>query len=190
MIAGVYPVRDVVAEGLALLPGSIRGPVRDATFAARLRPLAQIGQIVAGLTVALDPSLATGFELTQAGERVGEPRGGIASDDLYRRIVLGRMSAMSGGGLAPGVVATWRALAGDPAQWEVRRLPVAGDPAVACFAFVDALPDRQWLDRAGAVLRDSVADGVQIYGVLYLADAFTLTSGGSGFGGSFSALVQ
>jgi hypothetical protein len=193
VIAGIYPVRDVIAEGLGLVPGSLRGPVRDATMAARLRPLAQVGQIVAGLTVSLDPTIATGFALTQAGERVGEPRGGLA-DDWYRRIVLGRMSAMSGGGLLPGVVATWLALAGAPqaGRWQVRRLPSPGRPAVGCFALTDTLPDAVWLARASAVLRDSVAAGVEIYGVLYLDDALTLAPGGGyGFGaGTLSALVQ
>ena len=49
---------------------------------------------VGGVALALDPSLATGFLLTQAGERVGEPRGGITDDalpSLAKGIPLGRL---------------------------------------------------------------------------------------------------
>jgi hypothetical protein len=192
MLDGVYPVRDATAEGLDIMPGSVRGPVTDAAFGAALDPLTQIGTILAGLTVALDPNFATGFQLDQAGQRVGEPRNGF-DDPLYRRIVLGRVSAMQSGGAYAGITATWRALADNPTTWSVRRLLIAGSPCIACFAVVDELPDSVWLARAASVLRDSVAIGVEVYGVLSLENGFELGSSGSGSGlddGSLSALVQ
>lgn len=191
MLDGVYPVRDARVEGLAIVPGSVRGPVTDATLGGALDPLTQISTILGGLTVALDPNFATGFQLDQAGDRVGEARNGF-TDPWYRRIILGRMSAMQAGGALAGITATWRALADNPSAWSVRRLPIAGNPCLACFALVDELPDAIWLSRAGAILRDSVAAGVDIYGVLYLEGAFTLApDGGRGYdGGTLSALVQ
>jgi hypothetical protein len=191
MLDGVYPVRDATVEGLDIMPGSVRGPVTDATFGAALNPLTQISTTLAGLTVALDPNFATGFQLDQAGQRVGEPRNGF-TDPWYRRIVLGRVSAMQSGGAYAGITATWRALADNPTQWSVRRLPIAGNPCIACFALVDELPDAVWLARAGVILRDSVAAGVDVYGALYLEGAFTLApNGGRGYdSGTFSALVQ
>lgn len=193
MIAGVYPLRDVAGEAAGLMPGSLRGDVSTSIVRASVAALSEIDKIVGGLTVALDPTVATGFQLTQAGERVGESRGGL-SDDWYRRIILGRSAAMSGGGSLTGIVATWRALAGDPpdGRWEVRRLNAPGLPTVACAAYVDTLPDDNWLSRASAVLRDSTAAGVQIYGILRLYSGLALApSGAIGLGsGTLSALVQ
>lgn len=193
MIAGVYPVRDVPAEAVGLLPGSLRGDVSTAIIQASVAALQETDLIVGGLTLALDPVVATGFQLTQAGERVGEPRGGL-SDDWYRQIIMGRTAAMSGGGTLTGIVATWRALAGNPpdGRWAVKRLNSPGLPTVSCVAFVETLPDANWLSRASAVLRDSAAAGVEIFGILHLFDAFALAPGGGyGFGsGRLSALVQ
>ena len=187
---GIWPVRPVIAQGQGLMPSSIRGGVTDDVMAAALRPLQRTHQTLGDVAMALDPALATGFLLTQAGERVGEPRGGIADDALYRRIVLGRMAAISGGGLWPGLWACWLALSGAPAAVAtMSRVPVAGDPCVLLTAQVDALPDDVWLARARAVLAGAVAAGVEPVGILHLADAFTLTTGGSGFGGSLSARV-
>jgi len=189
---GFFPIRDVVGEGLALIPGSLRGENTDLVTEGALIPFSEVELTIAGLTLALDPTIATGFQLTQAGERVGEPRGGINDDDLYRRLVLGRISAMNGGGTWRGIVQCWRALAGNPNQWVARRVPVAGDPCIALFALVDFLPDRNWIARASAILRDSTAVGVEVYGILGLNSAFTLIPGGGlGFGGgTWSVLIQ
>jgi len=192
MLDGVYPIRDASVEGLAIMPGSIRGPVTDATLGGALDPLTQISTILGGLTVALDPNFATGFQLNQAGDRVGEARNGF-TDPWYRRIILGRVSAMQAGGALAGVTATWRALADNPTTWSVRRLLISGSPCLACFAVVDELPDAVWLARAGIILRDSVAAGVEVYGVLSLETGLELGASGAGSGlddGSLSALVQ
>jgi len=188
---GFFPIRDVAKEGLDLIPGSLRGDNTDVITAGALGPFSEVELTLAGLTLALDPNIATGFQLTQAGERVGEPRGGIEDDDLYRRLVLGRISAMNGGGTWRGIVQCWKALAGVAGTdlWAARRLPVTGDPCIAVFARVDFLPDANWIARAHVILHDAVAVGVDIYGVFALSNAFTLTRGGAGFGGSFSALI-
>lgn len=190
---GVFPIRNVVKEGLELLPGSLRGPTTDAVFGAVLEPLAEIHLTLAGLTVALDPALATGFQLRQAGERVGEPQGGL-TDSEYRTIIAGRTCAMQAGGRPAGVTATWRALAGNPRDgaWSIKRMNTPGLPCVACYAQVDTIPSREWLTRAGTVLRSAVGAGIEVFGVLYRTDAFTLAPGGGlGFDeGALSALVQ
>lgn len=187
---GIWPVRDVVRQGLQVMPSSLRGGLTLPTLGAALSPLQDVQQTLGDVAMALDPSLATGFLLTQAGERVGEPRGGIDDDALYRRIVLGRMAAISGGGLWPGLWACWLALSGATAgNASMVRVDVPGDPCVLLRALVDVLPDDVWLARARAVLADAVAVGVEPVGILYLADAFTLGSGGMGFGGTLSARI-
>ena len=189
-LGGIWPVRDVVSEGLGLMPSSVRGPVTDNVLTSILQPLQRTHDTLGGVALALNPSLATGFLLTQAGERVGEPRGGITDDALYRRIVLGRMAAISGGQRWPGVWACWLALSGaSEVNASMTRSAVPGYPAVHLDALVSSLPDDVWIARARAVLQDAVAVGVEVSGVLYLPDAFTLGAPLMGFTGSLSVRI-
>jgi hypothetical protein len=189
-LGGIWPVRDVVGEGLRVMPSSVRGDVSDAALTAALQPLQRTHDTLGGVALALDPALATSFLLTQAGERVGEPRGGITDDNLYRRIVLGRMAAISGGQRWAGVWACWLALSGaDPRDARMTRSAVPGHPAVHLEGLVSSLPDDVWIARARAVLQDAVAVGVEVSGVLYLSDAFTLGPSFTGLGGSLSVRI-
>ena len=187
---GIWPVRDVVQQGLQVMPSSLRGGLTLDVLGAALEPLQEVQQTLGDVAMALDPALATGFLLTQAGERVGEPRGGIEDDGLYRRIVLGRMAAISGGGLWSGLWACWLALSGaDAGDATMTRSAVPGYPAVHLDGLVSSLPDDVWIARARAVLQDAVAVGVEVSGVLYLPDAFTLGPSFLGLGGSLSVRI-
>lgn len=185
------PTWDPTSTVRELLPGSLSGD-SVTVGEAWLRPLSVLDRELDGLAIGLDPDIASGYVLELLAARYGETRSGLSDDEL-RAIVRGRVAADASRGLLSGVWRTWLALTGaDAATARIRRL---GSPAptVRLEAEVPALPRRVWLDRASDVLRVTVAEGVEVYGVLSLAGGLELGPSAAGAGldaGALSAVVQ
>jgi hypothetical protein len=185
------PTWDPTSTVRELLPGSLSGD--SITVAeAWLRPLSVLDRELDGLAIALDPDVASGYVLELLAARYGETRSGLTDDEL-RAIVRGRVAADASRGLLDGVWRAWLALTGaTSATARIRRLPSPA-PTIRLEAQVPILPRRAWLDRASAVLRVTVAEGVEVYGILSLDYGLELGPSASGAGldnGALSALVQ
>lgn len=159
---GGYPIpanRD--DEALSLVADVAAIPY----LTALVRPLGQIDDRVAALFSGLaDLGDATGWVLDLAGDRVGEPRGGL-SDNEYRRIIAGRRVAAVTGCTAPTVYAGWVALT----ESGEARLEQPGANTVLLTARVPYAPTTTWLQRAGLVVRDLVMAGVDVEATVYSA---------------------
>jgi hypothetical protein len=185
------PTWDPTSTVRELLPGSLSGTSLS-VGEAWLRPLSVLDRELDGLAIALDPDVASGYLLELLAARYGETRSGLTDDEL-RAIVRGRVAADASRGLLDGVWRAWLALTGaTSATARIRRLPSPA-PTIRLEAQVPILPRRAWLDRASAVLRVTVAEGVEVYGILSLDYGLELGPSASGAGlddGALSALVQ
>lgn len=185
------PTWDPTSTVRELLPGSLSGTSLS-VGEAWLRPLSVLDRELDGLAIALDPDVASGYLLELLAARYGETRSGLNDDEL-RAIVRGRVAADASRGLLDGVWRAWLALTG--ATSATARIRRVGSPAptIRLEAQVPILPRRAWLDRASAVLRVTVAEGVEVYGILSLDYGLELGPSASGAGlddGALSALVQ
>lgn len=185
------PTWDPTSTVRELLPGSLSGTSLS-VGEAWLRPLSVLDRELDGLAIALDPDVASGYLLELLAARYGETRSGLTDDEL-RAIVRGRVAADASRGLLDGVWRAWLSLTG--ATSATARIRRVGSPAptIRLEAEVPVLPRRAWLDRASAVLRVTVAEGVEVYGILSLAGGLELGPSASGAGlddGALSALVQ
>lgn len=185
------PTWDPTSTVRDLLPGSLSGD-SITVGEAWLRPLSVLDRELDGLAIGLDPDIASGYVLELLAARYGETRSGLSDDEL-RAIVRGRVAADASRGLLSGVWRTWLALTGaDAATARIRRLSSPA-PTIRLEAEVPALPRRAWLDRASDVLRVTVAEGVEVYGILSLAGGLELGPSAAGAGldaGALSAVVQ
>lgn len=185
------PTWDPTSTVRELLPGSLSGDSLT-VGEAWLRPLSVLDRELDGLAIGLDPDIASGYVLELLAARYGETRSGLSDDEL-RAIVRGRVAADASRGLLSGVWRTWLALTGaTSATARIRRLSSPA-PTIRLEAEVPALPRRAWLDRASDVLRVTVAEGVEVYGVLSLAGGLELGPSAAGAGldaGALSAVVQ
>jgi hypothetical protein len=185
------PTWDPTSTVRELLPGSLSGD--SLTVAeAWLRPLSVLDRDLDGLAIGLDPDVASGYVLEILAARYGETRSGLSDDEL-RAIVRGRVAADASRGLLSGVWRAWLALTGATAATaRIRRLSSPA-PTIRLEAEVPVLPRRAWLDRASDVLRITVAEGVEVYGILSLAGGLELGPSAAGAGldaGALSAVVQ
>lgn len=140
----------------------MRGPSGQA-WLAEVAPLGDLDTDVAALYYGLaDLSDAAGYVLDVAGDLVGEQRGGLA-DAEYRRIIAGRRVARARALTPRAVRRGWQALT-SAETLRVERLPPA---SLSMTAQIGWIPTTVYLARAGAIVRDLVADGVEIEAILY-----------------------
>lgn len=130
------------------------------------RPLSTLDDAVAQLYAGMvEIGDASELGLTIAGDLVGEPPGGLTTEE-YRRIIAGRRVAVYGAVTAPRVLAGWRAVTGST---EVHLYTL--EPAtVLLTARVTFLPTSTYLVRAGSVVRDLVGAGYSVSASLYRND--------------------
>lgn len=156
----------------------MRGP-SGAAWLAEVAPLGDLDTDVAALYYGLaDLSDAAGYVLDVAGDLVGQARGGLG-DAEYRRIIAGaRVARSPTGALTPRAVRRgWRALTGAEVV-RVERLPPA---SLSMTAQIGWIPTTVYLARAGAIVRDLVADGVEIEAILYGPGTAVYDDPGTGY---------
>ncbi len=112
--------------------------------------------LAAAYAGAADIEDAEGPVIDLIGDSVGEYRQGL-SDELYRRIVAGRLVASAGGVLRRKLYAGWVALTGSSSA----RMEEPGNSSVLLTAGVGFVPTEAWLLRAGSVVRALVGGGYQ-----------------------------
>lgn len=188
-----YPIRSEPRTYVQqLLPSPLRGDRSSAMLWAATDLLDQIDLSLADVALQADPDTAGSWMLERIGIRYGEPRGGLELEE-YRRIVKARVIADTARGRESDLWAVWGALIGSSGDnLSLRRLQISGSPCVRFKARVLTMPGKAWRARAANVLRLAVAEGVECFGVLYVADAVTLGSA-PGLGldaGRLSALLQ
>lgn len=188
-----YPLQvDPRAQALSFMPSPFRSERSAAMLWAITDPLDGIDLSLADVAYQSSPDTAGTWMLESIGARYGEARGGLDLEE-YRRIVKARVIADTARGRRDDLWAVWSALIGSSGDnLSVRRLQISGSPCVRFKARVLAMPGKPWRERAANVLRIAVAEGVECFGVLYVADAVTLgVAPGLGLdSGRLSALLQ
>ena len=152
-----YPYADHNEAAIGVLPGIAARDEAGTYFVEITRQLSLLDEDVARIYEGLtDLELATEGVLDIAGDLVNEDRGGLG-DFEFRRLIAGRRVARAGAITAPRVWAGWMALT-LASSGRLYELPPA---SVYLTADVTWIPSSTWLIRAGAVVRDLLAAGVQ-----------------------------
>lgn len=188
-----YPIQvDPRAQALSFMPSPFRSERSAKMLWALTDPLDEIDLSLADVAHQSSPDTAGSWMLEAIGARYNEPRGGLELEE-YRRIVKARVIADTARGRRSDLWEVWSALIGTSGDnLSVRRLQISGSPCVQFKARVVSMPGKAWRQRAANVLRIAVAEGVECFGVLYVADAVTLgVAPGLGLDtGRLSALLQ
>lgn len=163
-----YPVvSDWSAHVTALLPDVVAREGGAEWHAALLAPLGplddRLSDIYGGIAEIGD---AAGPLLDLLGDYVGEPRGGLGDGD-YRRLIAARRVARASGVDVRAVARAWAALTA-PGTTTIRE---PGTSSLYLRAVVGWTPSGRWLARAAAVVRDTVAAGVDVEALIVRGDS-------------------
>lgn len=173
----IYPIiPDWTAYTEDRAPGVLRQDNAWAMTEATTRLLGDLDNQQAELIRQMDPNLATGALLDACGDRVGEPRGGLA-DGEYRQIILARTASTYARGTRPGVLRTWLALTGaNIDRVRMMRWGPDSEPVLYMWAQYDFAPSVPFLRRGGTVLLDAVTYPFDIMAFLVPAGGFAFDS--------------
>ncbi len=156
------------ASILAFTPAIAARGVGEDYILALMLPVKEIDIMVGWINAGVESiHEARGTTLDLLGDWVEEPRGGL-TDAEYRRIIAGRRVALAGGGNLPAVYRCLQALSGDDD-------PLLDEYTLGLYmsANVDWAPSTAYIQRARAVMRDTVLAGVEWYAVFAPPNYFT-----------------